>query len=89
MAWVRPGQTARMTLRTYPNRVFSGKVTFIWPHLDPATRTLKVRLEFPNADLALKPEMYADVVLRIPLGRRLVVPKSAVLLTGERNLAGC
>ena len=86
MAWVRLGQTAKMTLRTYPNRVFNGKVTFIWPHLDPATRTLKVRLEFLNADLALKPEMYADVVLRIPLGRRLVVPKSAVLLTGERNL---
>ncbi len=86
VAWVRVGQTAKMTLRSYPNRVFTGKVTFIWPHLDPATRTLKVRLEFPNPDLALKPEMYADVVLRIPLGRRLVVPKSAVLPTGERNL---
>ncbi len=75
-----------MTMRAYRNRVFRGKVTFIWPHLDPVTRTLKVRLEFSNSDLALKPEMYADVVLRIPLGRRLVVPKSAVLPTGERNL---
>lgn len=86
VALVRLGQTAEMTLRSYPNRVFRGKVTFIWPHLDPATRTLKVRLEFPNSDLALKPEMYADVILRVPLGRRLVVPKSAVLPTGERNL---
>ncbi len=86
IAWVRIGQTAKMTMRAYRNRVFRGKVTFIWPHLDPVTRTLKVRLEFFNSDLALKPEMYADVVLRIPLGARLVVPKSAVLPTGERNL---
>lgn len=86
MAWVGLGQTAIMTSRTYPNRVFRGRVTFIWPHLDPTTRTLKVRLEFPNPDLALKPEMYSDVVLRIPLGRRLVVPKSAVLPTGKRDL---
>ncbi|MFQ5738747.1 MAG: efflux RND transporter periplasmic adaptor subunit [Acidobacteriota bacterium] len=86
MAWVGLGQTAIMTSRTYPNRVFRGRVTFVWPHLDPATRTLKVRLEFPNPDLALKPEMYSDVVLRIPLGRRLVVPKSAVLPTGKRDL---
>lgn len=86
MAWVRLGQTVRMTLRAFPNRVFTGNVRFIWPHLDMTTRTLKVRLEFPNPDLALKPEMYADVELRIPLGRRLSVPKSAVLPTGERNL---
>lgn len=86
LAWVRLGQTARMTLRAYPNRVFTGKVTFIWPHLDMTTRTLKVRVEFPNPDLTLKPEMYADVELRIPLGRRLAVPKTAVLPTGERNL---
>lgn len=86
IAWVHLGRTARMTLRAYPNRIFTGKVTFIWPHLDMITRTLKVRLEFPNPDLTLKPMMYSDVELHIPLGRRLAVPKTAVLPTGERNL---
>lgn len=86
MAWVRLGQLARMTLAALPNRAFTGRVAFIWPHLDMMTRTLKVRLEFPNPDLTLKPEMYADIELRIPLGRRLAVPKTAVLPTGERNL---
>lgn len=86
IALVRLGQRATMTVPAYPGRVFSGRVTFIWPHLDMTTRTLKVRLEFDNPDLTLKPEMYADVELRIPLGRRLVAPKSAVLPTGERNV---
>jgi Cu(I)/Ag(I) efflux system membrane fusion protein/cobalt-zinc-cadmium efflux system membrane fusion protein len=83
---VRLGQRATMTVPAYPGRMFAGRVTFIWPHLDMSTRTLKVRLEFNNSDLTLKPEMYADVELRIPLGRRLAVPKSAVLPTGARNL---
>lgn len=86
LAWVRVGQRANMTTRTYPNRIFSGRITFIWPHLDRKTRTLKVRLEFQNQDLALKPEMYTDVQLRIPLGRRLAIPRTAVLPTGTRNL---
>lgn len=86
IASVRLGQRATMRVPAYPDRVFEGRVTFIWPHLEPTTRTLKVRLEFPNPDLTLKPEMYADVVLRTLLGRRLVVPRSAVLPTGKRSL---
>lgn len=83
---VKLGQTAVMTLQSYPGEEFRGEVTFIWPHLDPETRTVKVRLEFPNPDLRLLPEMYANVDLLIPLGEMLTVPKSAVLRTGKKDL---
>ena len=75
-----------MTLAYLPGRVWKGRVTFIAPVLDEATRTLKVRIEFPNPDGALKPGMYADVLLDRSLGRVLTVPESAVMTTGTRSL---
>ncbi len=75
-----------MTLASFPGEVFEGEVTFIWPHIDPETRTVKARLEFPNPDLRLLPEMYADVTLDIPMGEKLTIPKSAVLRTGKKDL---
>ena len=83
---VHMGDPARMTLSSQPGREWKGKVTFIAPVLEEATRTVKVRIEFPNADGALKPGMYADVMLERPLGRVLTVPESAVLTTGTRSL---
>lgn len=79
-------QTARMSLSNSPGRVWTGKVAFIAPVLDEKTRTVKVRIEFQNPDGALKPEMYADVILEKPLGRVLTVPDSAVLSTGTRAI---
>lgn len=84
--FVRVGQSARIQLSYLPDRSWPGRVTFIAPVLDAGTRTLKVRLEIPNRDATLKPEMYADVVLERPLGRVLTVPDSAVLATGTRSL---
>jgi RND family efflux transporter MFP subunit len=86
VAGVRVGQPARMTVETYPGRVFEGRVAFIDPHLDAATRTVRVRLEFDNPELALKPEMFSTIELQVPLGRRLVVPRDAVLDTGARQV---
>lgn len=83
---VRVGQSAVATTNAYPGREFAGRVSYIWPHLMQETRTLKVRLEFPNPDLELKPEMFTNVELKIPLGRRLVVPESAVVDTGTRQV---
>ena len=72
---VKPGDEARMSLlANLPGRVWTGKVTFIAPVVDEATRTLKVRIEFSNSDGTLKPGMFADVVLARPLGRVLSVP---------------
>ncbi len=83
---VKIGDEATMTLAALPGREFRGKVTFISPHLDMKTRTAKARLEFPNTDLALLPEMYADVVMDVPVGERLAVPDSAVLRTGTSDV---
>jgi Cu(I)/Ag(I) efflux system membrane fusion protein len=85
-AAVHTGDPAQMTLSYIPGRVWKGRVAFIAPVLDEATRTMKVRIELANPDAALKPGMFADVVLEQPLGRVLTVPESAVMTTGTRSL---
>jgi len=87
LPWVRLGQRVDMTLPAYPGKVFHGKVSFIYPFLEPKTRTIRVRVEFDNPDFKLKPDMYADMTLRAVVSRRAVaVPKEAVLLSGKRSL---
>lgn len=86
LPYVRVGQSALMTLAYLPGRTIRGRVGLIYPVLDAATRTVQVRLEVPNPDLTLKPEMYADVELLGDLGERLAVPESAVLATGTRDI---
>lgn len=83
---IQVGQSATMTLSYYPGRRFQGKVTYIYPQLDNATRTLKVRLEIPNPNLALKPDMYANVELKIDYGKKLTVPQEAVLDSGSEQI---
>jgi RND family efflux transporter MFP subunit len=60
-----------------------GKVSFVQPYLDPATRTAQVRFEFPNEDGALRPETFVNVSLKRDLGSALVVPREAVMDTGQ------
>ena len=82
---VSVGQHAQMTLTAVPGRTFHGKVSFIYPQLDPQTRTLKVRMDFDNPGQLLRPEMFANVELDMSLGRQLVVPEQAVLDSGLRQ----
>ena len=85
--WVKVGQTARMTLSYDPGRVYTGTVQYVYPYLEEKTRTIQVRLVFANADLDLKPGMYANVELETsPLEGVMAVPMEAVLFSGERNL---
>jgi len=79
---IRIGQSATMTLSYYPGKPFRGLVSFISPQVDAATRTLKVRIEFPNPGFTLKPDMFANVEFKIDYGKRLVVPQEAVLDSG-------
>jgi RND family efflux transporter MFP subunit len=83
---VRLGQEATLQLDYLPGHVFRGSVSYILPQVDPATRTLKARIQFDNPDFALKPDMYGQVELRTGGARRLVVPPSAVLNSGERQV---
>ena len=86
LPFVRLGQPASMNLSYQPGKTWHGRVTFINPTLDPATRTVKARLEFSNPGDALKPDMYADVVIGGARGSGIAVPDSAVITTGERNI---
>jgi Cu(I)/Ag(I) efflux system membrane fusion protein len=83
---VQVGQTAQVSLPYAPGKTFEGKVTYVYPTLDAATRTGTVRVELKNADLALKPQMFADVTLTRELGQALLIPEEAVLYTGPRRI---
>lgn len=87
MPWVEKGQSARVTLPAQPGEVLKGRVSFIYPFMEAETRTMKVRLEFENPGLKLKPDMYVNVELEASVdGAVIAVPKEAVLLSGERSL---
>jgi Cu(I)/Ag(I) efflux system membrane fusion protein len=83
---VKIGMAAELGLSYLPGRKWRGSVTYIAPIVEEKTRTIKVRVEVDNRDGALKPEMFADVVLKTALGKGLVVPDGALLKTGERTL---
>jgi Cu(I)/Ag(I) efflux system membrane fusion protein len=82
---VREGQAVTVTLPYLPDRSFEASVGYVYPTLDPKTRTGRLRLELPNPELALRPDMYANVKVHAERGERLVVPQSAVLYAGERS----
>ncbi|MEA5114539.1 MAG: efflux RND transporter periplasmic adaptor subunit [Geobacteraceae bacterium] len=84
---IKIGQKVDITSQSYPGRTFTGKVSFIYPFLDPKTRTVKVRVQIANPGLRLKPDMFVNVSLKIPLGEVLVAPVAAVMDTGKRKVA--
>lgn len=83
--FVKVGQNTAMELSYYPGKTWNGHITFIYPTVDPTTRTVKVRMEFPNPDFQLKPQMFADVKLKINYGNQIVVPQEAVLDSGKEQ----
>ena len=87
LPWVRTGQQAKVDLSYLPGRVFEGVVTYVYPFLDAQTRTARARIELDNSDLALKPEMYANVTIETDTRSQvLAVPEEAVIRSGRRNL---
>ncbi|MDG3084979.1 efflux RND transporter periplasmic adaptor subunit [Vibrio hannami] len=81
--WVDVGSNATMTLSAFPGRSWQGKVDFIYPILDAKTRTLRVRLKFANEDEALKPNMFANVVLQTESEAPvLTIPRESVIRSG-------
>lgn len=83
---IRPGDTAQITVDSYPGRIFYGRIEEILPQVDMATRTVRVRLELANPGIKLKPGMFVNVDVKASLGRQLVVPASAVFQSGTRQL---
>lgn len=83
---LRIGQPVAASNRAYPGREFGGRIAFIEPVLDQRTRTARVRIVLPNRSGELKPGMFADAKLRIPVDDQLSVPRSAVIDTGTRQV---
>jgi RND family efflux transporter MFP subunit len=85
LPYVKVGMPVTLTLSYWPGKKFEGNVSFLYPYLDPQTRTLKARLIIKNPELLLKGDMYGDARLNYDLGRKLAVPESAVMRTGTRS----
>ncbi len=86
IAWLKPGLNAEIEVPAYPGEKWEGRVDYVYPDLDPKTRTLRVRLVFPNPDLLLKPNMFAEVVIYGgPREGVLKIPSEALIVTGERE----
>jgi Cu(I)/Ag(I) efflux system membrane fusion protein/cobalt-zinc-cadmium efflux system membrane fusion protein len=83
---IRPGDTAQITVDSYPGRTFYGRIEEILPQVDMATRTVRVRIELANSGLELKPGMFVNVNVKAGLGRQLVIPASTVFQSGTRQL---
>ena len=87
LAVVREGQPVVVRVRSFPDKMFLGTVALVFPHLNPATRTVRVRIELPNADHVLRPDMYAEAEIDTGTGRPiLAVPDSAVIDSGNRQV---
>ena len=89
LPFLKVGDRLEYTLQSLPGKTFTGRISFINPILDPATRTAKVRVETANPGMELKPEMYANALIDAPLkqyNNEVVIPKSAILWTGKRSI---
>ncbi|MBE7558813.1 efflux RND transporter periplasmic adaptor subunit [bacterium] len=88
LPFVKLGQEALMQLDYLPGRMYRGRVTYIYPYLEPGTREIPVRMEFHNPGYELKPGMYATLRLAsTPREQAVLAPATAILDTGERQVA--
>jgi Cu(I)/Ag(I) efflux system membrane fusion protein len=88
LTWVRPGLEVEVSSAAHRGRIWKGKVDFVYPDLDPRTRTLRARVGLSNPDELLQPNMFVEaVIFGGPSEPVLTVPRDAVILTGEREIA--
>ena len=86
LPWVKVGDDVEMMLAALPGRVFRGQLDYVYPYAETRTRTVKVRLAFDNSELLLKPEMFADVVIRTSMqDDAIVIPSEAIVRSGVQD----
>jgi Cu(I)/Ag(I) efflux system membrane fusion protein/cobalt-zinc-cadmium efflux system membrane fusion protein len=87
LPWIAEGQVAEVRLSYLQGETFRGRVDYIFPFMEKKTRTVRVRMAFDNVDGALKPDMFADVVIQPEVAREaVVVPAQAVIHSGTRRV---
>ncbi len=86
LPWVEVDDEAEMTLAALPGQTFRGRVAYIYPYAESKTRTVKVRIEFDNPDLALKPEMFAEITVYASMQEQVtVIPSEAIIRSGSQD----
>jgi Cu(I)/Ag(I) efflux system membrane fusion protein len=86
VSWIQVNDPVDMKLAAIPGKVFTGRVGYIYPYAEAKTRTIKVRMEFENPDLLLKPDMFADITIHAQRKvDAIVIPAEAVVRSGERD----
>ncbi len=80
------GQQVEIRSQSFPGKPFTGRIAYIYPFLDPKTRTVKARVEMPNPGMKLKPDMFVNAIIKAPIGSAIVVPLTAVMDTGKRKV---
>lgn len=83
---VELGQPATVLVPGLTGKTFKGKLVFVQPTVEAKTRTVQVRIELPNPEGVLKPDMFVDIEIEHPMGDGLLVPATAVFRTGERDI---
>lgn len=83
--YVRVGQRVTFSLSYYPGKTYSGRISFIYPTVDPQTRTVKVRVQLANPNYILKPQMFADAQVHVDYGTQIAIPREAVVDSGTEQ----
>ena len=87
MQWLKVGQRASLEFASMPGKKYRGTIRYLYPFLEQKSRTMKVSIEIANSDLALRKDMYAEVIFDIPAALQVVtVPENAVIHSGRRNI---
>ncbi len=87
LPWIQVGLKVEFELSYLPGEKLEGRVEYIYPYLDEKSRDIRVRMEFPNPGLKLKPGMYGNVIIKThPIRDALVVPSEAIIRSGKRNI---
>jgi len=83
---IRIGQPVEIRSQSLPGTTLTGRVSLVYPFLDPKTRTVKVRVALPNPGMKLKPEMFVNALIKVPLAEGIAVPVTAVMDSGRRQV---
>ncbi len=86
MQWIKPGQPVEATADALPGHTFNGKISFISPAIDPSSRTIKVRVDMQNPEGLLKLDMFVNTIIKIDLPNSIILPKSAVISSGKKDV---
>lgn len=86
LPFIKKGQTATLKMPFGDSELLEGKIEYIYPYVEGSSRTVKARFKFPNPGRELLPMMYVSVILEVDLGKNLVIPTSAILTSGSREI---